>query len=54
MSKTSKIMVISGSVLLTAGVLLVIYGQDKQRKKAYSTPVPPGYALKKIREIVGK
>lgn len=54
MNKTGKIIVIGAGILLTASVLLIIYGQDKRRKKAYNTAVPPEYARQIIQEVTGK
>ena len=52
--KTGIIVGISAGVLISGSIMLIIFGQDKQRKKAYRTPVPPGYALEQIRKITGK
>lgn len=54
MSKKGKIVVIGAVVLIATGAMLFIFGQDKQRKKAYNTSVPPEYAKRLIKEITGK
>lgn len=51
MTRTTKIVIISASVLVAGSILLIIFGQDERRKKAYSTPVPPQYALDIINQI---
>lgn len=52
--RTAVILIIGTGVLLTAGVMLYVYGKDAERKKAYNTQVPPDYALKIIQEAAAK
>jgi hypothetical protein len=51
MSKTGKIILITAIGLVAAGTVLIILSQDAQRKKAYSTPVPPQYAIDIINRL---
>jgi hypothetical protein len=52
--RTVIILSVAAGVLIAGSLALIIYGQDKQRKRAYSTPVPPGYALEQIRKITAR
>lgn len=51
MKRKVVILIIGTGVVLTAGLLLYIYGKDAERKRRYNTVVPPDYALKIISEM---
>lgn len=53
MSKTAIVILVGSGVLLAAGAMLYVFSQDARRKKAYSTPVPPDYALAMIKKTNG-